>query len=157
MQNIYAATEDVPVINQDVSVRAQFITRTYAHLLGAIAAFTLLEVAFFKTGLADSIAGVMSQRWWLVFGGFIVVSFAATHMAHRARSLPIQYLALGGFVVAEAVIFAPLLLMANSYAGGVIESVLEIFVGGGPAQPIAAGGRVDVDIENRLGEESGGA
>jgi FtsH-binding integral membrane protein len=130
MQNIYAATADVPVIDRDVSVRAQFITRTYAHLFGAIAAFTLLEVAFFKTGLAESIAGVMLEKWWLVFGGFIIVSWVATSTVHRARSLPMQYLALVGFVAAEAVVFAPLLWIAQGYESRVIESAAAVTLGG---------------------------
>jgi len=42
-----------------VDSRAQFITRTYNHLFGAIVAFALIEIALFKTGLAAVIAQSM--------------------------------------------------------------------------------------------------
>jgi FtsH-binding integral membrane protein len=97
--------------------------RTYAHLYGAIVAFTLLEVFFFATGLARPMAAAMlGTSWLLVLGGFIVVSWLATHVAHRATSLAAQYAALAGYVVAEAVIFVPMLFVAQFYAAGTIQS-----------------------------------
>ena len=63
------------------------------------------------------------MNWLIVLGGFVVVSWLASGAAHRAESLPAQYAALGGFVVAQSVIFAPLLVVAMLYAGpGVIDS-----------------------------------
>ncbi len=106
-----------------VSERAKFIMRTYAHLFGAIVAFVLIEVALFQTGLAPQIAQAMlGTSWLLVLGGFMVVSWLATHAAHSATSPVAQYGALAGFVVAEALIFVPLLVMANTVAPGAIQS-----------------------------------
>lgn len=113
----------LPVAQRDVSVRGAFIVRTYQHLLGAIAAFTAIEVYLFKTGIAETMARAMlGTSWLLVLGGFVVVSWIASGVAHRAASLPAQYAALGGFVVAEAIIFVPLLWIAQSAAPGVIQS-----------------------------------
>ena len=53
------ALEPYPVSAADVDTRARFITRTYGHLAGAVAAFTALEVFFFKTGAAETIAQTM--------------------------------------------------------------------------------------------------
>jgi uncharacterized protein len=50
------------------------------------------------------------------------VSWIASRTAHGAQSLAAQYLALGVFVVAEAIIFVPLLYIAQSVAPGVIQS-----------------------------------
>lgn len=106
-----------------VSERARFITRTYTHLFGAVIAFALIEVFLFQAGLAVPIAQAMlGTSWLLVLGGFMVVSWLATHAAHSAASPFAQYAALGGFVVAQALIFVPLLVMANSVAPGAIQS-----------------------------------
>ncbi len=121
MQNIYAA-EATPVSERGADVRAQFITRTYTHLFGAIAAFTAIEVLFFKFLDVASIAGAMTQNWLLVLGAFMLASWLGTGMATRARSLPAQYAGLAVYVVLQAVIFLPLLYIANEFAPGTIES-----------------------------------
>jgi len=114
-----------PVAEADVDTRARFITRTYGHLLGAIAAFAALEIALFKTGMAEPIVrSMLSVSWLLVLGGFMVVGWIASSVAHRVRSLPAQYAALGLYVVAEAIIFLPLLLIADRKAPGVIQSAV---------------------------------
>lgn len=113
----------VPVGQASVETRAAFITKTYNHLMGSIILFTLLEIWFFTTGMAEQIASVMmSGSWLLILGGFMVVSWFATRTAHKSESLPVQYLALGAVVVAYAVLFVPMLYIANSMASGVIES-----------------------------------
>jgi FtsH-binding integral membrane protein len=108
---------------QDVATRATFISRTYAHLCGAIFFFTFIEVVLFKSGLAEPMArAMMGVSWLLVLGAFVVVSWLASRAAHMAVSKSAQYLALGGFVVAEAIIFVPLLFVAQQVADGVIAS-----------------------------------
>jgi len=103
--------------------RASFITKTYVHLFGAIIAFTLLEVFIFQSGLAEPIARALTGvSWLLVLGGFVVVSWLATRVSLTASSLGAQYAALAGFVVAEAIIFVPLLFIAEDSAPGVIGS-----------------------------------
>ena len=125
MENPYAATSDVPVAGLDVDRRAAFLTKTYLHLGGALIAFTGIEVWLFQSGIAEKIFGatVGQGRWLLVLGAFMVVGWLASRAAYRARTLPMQYLGLGAYVVAEALIFAPLIYTAQMYAGGgVIES-----------------------------------
>lgn len=103
--------------------RSSFITQTYAHLLGAILGFAALEIIFFQTGLAYPLASfLLSVPWIAVLGAFVIVGWLASHFATRAASLEVQYAALIGFVVAQAVIFVPLLFVAQSYAPGVIQS-----------------------------------
>jgi hypothetical protein len=113
----------VAVIDLGDEARGAFIWRTYGHLFGAILAFTLIEVALFQSGLAARIAGAMlSVNWLFVLGGFVVVSWLASRTAHMAESKAVQYVALSGFVVAEALIFVPLLYIANEFAPGAISS-----------------------------------
>lgn len=106
-----------------VDSRARFIARTYNHLFGAIILFAAIEFALFATGLALPLAQAMAgTSWLLVLGGFMVVSWLASHVSHTAASKPAQYAALAGFVTAQAILFVPLLFIANMYAPGAIQS-----------------------------------
>ena len=103
--------------------RAQFITRTYAHLLAAIVGFTAVEIMLFQSGLAQPIAQTMlSVSWLLVLGGFMVAGWVFSSMVARAESRTMQYVALTGYVVCEAIFFVPLLFIAEYYAPGAIQS-----------------------------------
>ncbi len=113
----------IPVINLDVNSRSRFITRTYSHLLGALAAFTLIEIFFFKSGLAQPMAKAMlGTSWLLVLGGFMLVSWLARSAAHSAQSKATQYAALASYVVGQAILFVPLLCIADRFAPGAIIS-----------------------------------
>ncbi len=123
----YTAQREIPVAQLCVDVRGAFITRTYTHLLGAVLAFALIEVYLFQTGLAESIARVLlSGSWLIVLGGFMILSWIATHFAHSSTSVGAQYGALGLFVVGQAIIFTPLLYLAETVAPGVIESAATV-------------------------------
>jgi len=118
---------DAPEVRIGENTRAAFLTRTYIHLFGAIIAFVMIEVALFSSGLAETIARAMlSVNWLFILGGFMVVSWIASRAAFSAKSPVAQYAALGGFVFAEALIFVPLLYIANFYAPGAIESAATV-------------------------------
>jgi FtsH-binding integral membrane protein len=110
--------------------RARFIMRTYGHLLGAIFAFIGLEAFLFKVPvLGDEplaipiLRALLSVNWMLVLGAFMIIGWLASRVAHNSKSQPVQYLALVAYVVIEAIIFVPLLAMAQYHAkGGVLES-----------------------------------
>lgn len=111
--------------------RSTFITQTYMHLLGAVAAFVALEVFYFQTGLAATMARAMlGTSWLLVLGAFMIVNWFASRAAHTAESKGAQYAGLAAFVVAESVIFVPLLYIANSFAPGAITTAAGITVAG---------------------------
>ncbi len=123
----YTVQRGIPVSQLGVDARGAFITRTYTHLLGAILAFALIEIYLFQTGMAESIARVLlSGSWLIVLGGFMILSWIATHLAHNAQTKGGQYGALGLFVVGEAIIFTPLLYLADSMAPGVINSAATV-------------------------------
>jgi FtsH-binding integral membrane protein len=118
---------NAPGIRIGEDTRAAFLTRTYVHLFGAIIAFVAIEVALFSSGLAETIARAMlGVSWLLVLGGFMVVSWIASRAAFSATSMAAQYAALGAFVFSEALIFVPLLYIANHYAPGAIESAATV-------------------------------
>ena len=86
------------------------------HLAGAIALFVALEAILLSTPLAETMLGAMAGSrygWLIVIGLFMFVSFIAQRWAESATSLTMQYAGLGLYVVAEAIIFTPLLYIAS--------------------------------------------
>jgi len=115
-----------------MSTRANFLINTYMHLFGAMAAFTLIEVFFFKSGMALPMAKAMlGTSWLLVLGAFMVVGWMARRFAYRSSNMAMQYLGLAGVVVAYAVIFVPMLVLAEmQVGGGIIQSAAMVTLTG---------------------------
>ena len=113
----------IPVAALPADARATFITRTYLHLYGAVLAFTLFEVGRVheRPGACPSPAVFLSVSWLWILGGFVVVSWLASRVAQTAVSPAAQYLALAGYVVAQGLIFVPMLLIAQFMAPGTIQ------------------------------------
>ncbi len=130
--------QDVPLQGMGQEARAGFITKTYAHLAGAMGLFVAIEFALFKSGIAERIAAPMMGMWWAVLGGFMLVSWMASGVAHNARTKGAQYAALIGFVALESVIFAPLLYFANKVAPGAISSAAAVTLVGFAALTVIA-------------------
>jgi uncharacterized protein len=106
-----------------IDSRAQFITRTYTHVVGGILAFILLELGLFESGAAETIAQFMlSFNWFLILGAFMLVGWLATRTAQTSTNLGMQYFAYAMYVAVEALIFVPLLYIANAKAPGAIDS-----------------------------------
>lgn len=128
MNETYQSNQGVVQTEAEIlSSRERFLVRTYNHLFMAILFFTLLEIVLFKTGLAEVIAsGLLSVDWLFVIGGFAIVGCLASGVAHSSESRRMQYLALAGYVVAEAIIFVPLLYMANYVVPGTIQTAAAI-------------------------------
>ncbi|MEQ1763349.1 MAG: Bax inhibitor-1 family protein [Pyrinomonadaceae bacterium] len=103
--------------------RAKFIRKTYLLLAAAILAFIGLEFAIFSTGYADEIAATFlgtQYSWLIVLGAFMGISFLANWWASSTSSSIVQYLGLGLYIVAEAVIFVPLIFIAAVYSDATV-------------------------------------
>ncbi len=123
MAHTYPLRSLPPVATLGIDARADFIVRTYQHLLGAVLAFVALEVWLFSSGIAEQLAvRMIGINWLWILGGFMIVSWLASRTAHRATTPTAQYAALAAFIVAEAIIFVPLLYIAQATAEGVIQS-----------------------------------
>jgi len=98
--------------------RALFIRKTYLHLAFAILAFIAIEAFLLSRPWAHQLAAKMvgGVGWLIVLGAFMGVSFLAERLAASEASRGKQYLGLGIFIVAEAIIFLPILILAKSYA-----------------------------------------
>lgn len=96
--------------------RSDFIAKTYMHLVGAIGMFVILETLLLNMpGIENLVQMMIGSRysWLIVLGLFILVSYVAESWAQSAVNPTTQYLGLGLYVAAEAVIFVPLLYLAR--------------------------------------------
>ena len=107
-----------------IDERRAFIQRTYAHVFGAILAFVGLEAILLSVVDRMTILGMFGGMWPLVFIGFMIVSWLAGKWANSDTSQSTQYLGLGLYVLAEAVIFMPLLVIASDPQFGGTSSVI---------------------------------
>jgi len=119
--NDYTGSLNNSAANALPAERAAFIRKTYLLLAAAILAFIGVEAFLFTSGAAMLIAGVIFKGgafgWLLVLGLFMGVSFLANRWAVSETSKLTQILGLGLFIVAEAVIFVPLILISVYYSG----------------------------------------
>jgi len=104
----------------EASARTIFIRKTYLHLAGAILIFTALETLLVNLPGVDTFIGTMlfgagRMSWFIVLIAFMGVSWLANSWARSDTSSGLQYLGLSLYVVAEAVIFLPMIYIANNY------------------------------------------
>lgn len=129
MSSVRAGQMGRPVSLASAEARAAFLVRTYGYLFGALLAFTGIEIALFKSGLAEPMARAMlGTSWLLVLGAFVLVSWAASWAAARVESRAVQHLALLGYVLAQALIFVPLLFIAFHQFPGAITSAAAVTI-----------------------------
>jgi FtsH-binding integral membrane protein len=103
-------------------VRASFIRKTYTHLVAAVLAFAGIEALILTLTPEAKLAAITQTmfsgyNWLIVLGSFMFVSWIANRWASSATSLATQYVGLGVYVVAEAIIFLPLLYVASVFGG----------------------------------------
>ncbi len=111
--------------DSSVTERAGFIRRTYLHVAGAIAAFALLEAWLISAGFGETLVSTLANTpmsWLLVMGLFIGTSFIADKFAHSQTSEGLQYFGLGLFTIAQAIVFLPIIYIANEYFPGAIAT-----------------------------------
>jgi hypothetical protein len=128
---MYNPTYSDTVFYAAASERAAFIRRTYAHLALAVLAFIVVEAFLLQLPIAGAIAGAMTSgySWLIVLAAFMGVSWLAERWANSETSPQIQYLGLGIFVVAEAVIFLPLLYIASNFASADVIPTAALITG----------------------------
>ncbi|HEY4240857.1 MAG TPA: Bax inhibitor-1 family protein [Kofleriaceae bacterium] len=103
------------------SDRVRFIRLTYLHLMLAIFAFAGIEWLLMRQDVLVEHVSIplvkfaLGGRWnWgVVLAAFTVVSWLADYWARHATSRAVQYMGLGFYVIAEALIFVPLLAVVE--------------------------------------------
>lgn len=109
---------DVLVAHSSEVEKANFYKKTYLHVALSILAFIGVETILQKIVPPELIAMMFQGRftWLLIIGVFWLASILASKWS-LSQSQSTQYLGLGFYVVLEAVIFLPLLYIANNIAG----------------------------------------
>lgn len=125
-ENPYEAPQYTFAAQAAENERADFIAKTYMHLAGAIGLFVGLEVVLFNIpGFQERAMQLMlgtQYSWLIVLGVFMAVSWIANSWATSAVSPTTQYMGLGLYVVAQAIIFTPLLFIANRLDPAIIPT-----------------------------------
>ncbi|MBE6412588.1 MAG: permease [Opitutales bacterium] len=119
----------------EASARSLFLKKTYLHLALAFIVFICVEAMLLNWQPAVELAGKMvsGNNWLIVLLAFMGVSWLANSWATSATSLGKQFAGLYLYVFAEAIIFLPLLLVANAIAPDAIiqAGVLTASLSGG--------------------------
>ncbi len=103
--------------------RVHFIRQVYTHVAGAWLAFFIFEcvilslpVTYTFTALVLTVPG----GWLGVLGVFMGVGWLARVLVNGGLPIHYQYVGLGVYVLAEAIVFAPLLVVTLFMAGPVL-------------------------------------
>jgi FtsH-binding integral membrane protein len=107
------------VADAPVDARRTFIRKTYSHLAAAVYAFIALEFLFFSIGVDEwmmQFFGRVPMGGLVLLGAFLVTSWIANSWAHSDTSIGKQYAGLFLYVFVEAIIFVPMLMIAQGYA-----------------------------------------
>jgi FtsH-binding integral membrane protein len=129
----YGMEYPVSAAQAPASERAAFIRRTYGHLAGAILAFVGVEYLLLQIPGIRELSLGMIHTWWLILLAFMGVSYLANYWACSGASPGLQYAGLGLYVLAEAILFLPLLYIAREHYPNAIGSAgvmtLSVFAG----------------------------
>ena len=106
--------QSLPVSTLTEERRVAFYRKTYTHLAMAVLIFIIVEWLFFQMEPVMKFALSLTQGWtWLLLlGGFMLVTNYAEGLAIKSHDRNMQYLALLIYVIAEAFIFIPLIVIA---------------------------------------------
>jgi FtsH-binding integral membrane protein len=118
-ENPYQSPLGTLAAQAEADERTDFITKTYLHLAGAIGLFVILEAILLHLPITGDLVGMMIGSrfsWLIVIGLFMAVSYVADNWATSAVNPATQYMGLGLYVVAQSVIFVPLLYIAERVA-----------------------------------------
>jgi len=109
--------------------RVGFIRKTFMHLAGAVVVFALVESFLLSIGVGEKFMLFLSKSPWLWLG--VMVAYGAASMvadkwARDDYSPTMQYVGLGLYIVAFAVLISPMMYVASTYFPGVIENAAVI-------------------------------
>jgi FtsH-binding integral membrane protein len=99
--------------------RATFVRRVYAHLAGAILAFVGLEAVLLNAVDQEKVLAFFVRGgnlgWLVIMVAFMAAGWISRTFAYQRTSQAMQYFGLGLYIVTWAVMFLPLLIIAEHY------------------------------------------
>lgn len=98
--------------------RIEFYKKTYLHVAFAILAFIGVEALLLQYAepLVNAMLGIGQLSWLLVLGGFYLATTFAEKLSLKLDKNQ-QYMGLGIYVLAEAVLFLPMIYIATNVVG----------------------------------------
>lgn len=110
----------VPVASLSEEAKVAFYKKTYSHVAGGVLAFFIAEYFLLQSDVLVDFMLSMTQgwRWLIMLGGFMFMTNYAESTALKTTDKNKQYMAYGLYVIAEAIIFIPIIYIAIMYSGG---------------------------------------
>lgn len=112
--------------------RASFYKHTYGHVAGGVLVFVIIESILLQIDpLVNFMLSLMQGYLWLaLLGGFMGITWFAQKTAYGSLSKSKQYLGYFLYIVAEALIFVPMLYIALYYGGTYVIKQAAVVTGG---------------------------
>ncbi len=110
----------MPVASLSDEAKVAFYKKTYSHVAGGVLVFFIVEYLLLQSNAIIEFMLSMTQgwRWLIMLGGFMFMTNYAESTAMKTSDKNKQYMAYGLYIIAEAIIFIPIIYIAKSYSGG---------------------------------------
>jgi FtsH-binding integral membrane protein len=118
MENDFDSFENKLMVSDLSEVdKVAFYKQTYSHVAGGVLVFIAFEYLLLQSDIIVNFMLSMLQGWsWLIMlGGFMFITNYAEKMTLKSSDRNTQYLAFGLYILAEALIFVPLIYMAIAF------------------------------------------
>jgi FtsH-binding integral membrane protein len=118
MENNFDSFENKLMVSDLSEVdKVAFYKQTYSHVAGGVLVFIAFEYLLLQSDIIVNFMLSMLQGWsWLIMlGGFMFITNYAEKMTLKSSDRNTQYLAFGLYILAEALIFVPLIYMAIAF------------------------------------------
>ena len=118
MENLDTQNTGNDLLNSN---RSEFYKKTYLHVAGALGIFALFESFLIEQLFGEKMIQLLEKSqysWLVVLGLFMGVSWIANKWAHSGSSRTMQYIGFAAYIIAEAIIFLPLIYMAVDFTDG---------------------------------------
>ncbi|GGE95344.1 hypothetical protein SAMN05443634_101320 [Chishuiella changwenlii] len=112
--------------------RANFYKHTYGHVAGGVLVFVIIESLLLQIDplVTFMLSLTHGYLWLALLGGFMGITWVAQKMAYGSLSKSKQYLGYLLYIIAEALIFVPMLYIALYYGGTFVIKQAAVVTGG---------------------------
>lgn len=114
-----------------LDARLAFIRKTYLHVTGAVFGFAALAAGLQAAGIGERMIEMLGSSrigWLVLVGAFALVGWMARGLARSTQSPAMQYLGLAAYVVAQALMFAPIIYLASRMGGHILPTAAGLTV-----------------------------
>lgn len=99
--------------------RMAFYRKTYGNVALGVLVFILMESVLLRIDpLVNAMLSLQGYSWLILLGGFMGVTWLAQNLTYKNSDVKIQYAGYLLYILAEALIFVPLLYIAINFGGG---------------------------------------